>query len=355
MFALGSLYQPQDARTRSVSAENPTGGKGQGARATTGTGARAARDLGVGWKVSPSIELAPEQSAVLADIAGPGIFQHFWLTTAGGYQRSLVLRMYWDGEENPSVEVPLGDFFCNGWNEAALVSSMPVAVNPARGYNSYWPMPFREHALIRLENIGERTVPVYYQLTYAETAVPSDAAYLHATWRRSDPVPYQEVHTIVDGVRGRGQYVGTYLAYQSNSPGWWGEGELKFFVDGDDEFPTICGTGTEDYFGGAWDFEFPKGRYGTYSTPFLGMPQVLTKGPRKIYRPGQRFGMYRWHIPDPVHFAEDLRVTVQALGWGTEGRYRPLEDDLASTAWWYQTEPHTPFPSFPGAEVLMVD
>lgn len=163
---------------------------------------------------------------------------------------------------------------------------------------------------------------------------------------------YKDVHTILDGVKGKGHYVGTYLAWQVNNNGWWGEGEIKFYLDGDDEFPTICGTGTEDYFGGAWNFEFPPGQYGIYSTPYLGLCQVIK--PDGLYRSQQRFGMYRWHVRDPIRFEEDLRVTIQALGWRSGGRYLPLQDDIASTAFWYQTEPHAPFPPLPDRDGLEV-
>ena len=157
----------------------------------------------------------------------------------------------------------------------------------------------------------------------------------------------------MDGVRGRGQYVGTYLAWEVRSPGWWGEGEIKFYLDGDREFPTICGTGTEDYFCGAYNFEnHETHRYQTFSTPYTGMPQVLP--PDRIYVPGQRFGLYRWHIPDPVRFEKDLKVTIQALGWQSGGRYLPLEDDIASVAYWYQVEPHAKFPPLPDKAGLEV-
>ncbi len=145
------------------------------------------------------------------------------------------------------------------------------------------------------------------------------------------------MHAVLDGVSDRGHYVGTYLAWGSNSGGWWGEGEVKFYLDGDTELPTICGTGTEDYFGGAWNFDVPGQGYTAYSTPFLGLPQILR--PDGLYRSQQRFGMYRWHLPDPIRFANDIRVTVQALGWRSGGRYLPLTDDIASTALWYGQSP----------------
>jgi hypothetical protein len=354
---LGNLSRLSEAETRSISAENFTGAKGEGGKATEGTGADAARELGQGWKVSPSIDIGPRETVTLAEIVGSGAIQHIWLTVHPSWWRRLVLRMYWDDEDTPSVEVPLGDFFANGWCERCNISSLPVAVNPAGGFNSYWEMPFRTRALITVENLTpEECRGFYYQVTYALTEVPDDAAYFHARWRRSNPLPYKEVHTLLDGVQGQGHYVGTYLAWGVNNRGWWGEGEIKFYMDGDTDWPTIAGTGTEDYFGGAWNFEHPQGQYGTYSTPFLGLPQVIM--PDGLYKSQQRFGMYCWHVQDPIRFREDLRVTIQALGWRSplEGkqRYLPLQDDIASTAFWYQTEPHAPFPELGDANHLEV-
>ncbi|HET6298457.1 MAG TPA: glycoside hydrolase family 172 protein [Kribbella sp.] len=326
-----------DGRTRSVSPENPTGAKGAGGAATEGTGANAARDLGQGWKVSPSIGIPAGATAVLADLEGPGTIRHLWLTTRPVNWRSLILRIHWEGSATPAVAVPLGDFFCQGWGEFAQVSSLPVAVNPNGGFNCYWEMPYLREARISLENIGPEAARVYFQVDYELGVVDDDPGYLHATWRRSNPLPYQEVHTILDGVTSGGHYVGTYLAWGVNNSGWWGEGELKFYLDGDEEFPTICGTGTEDYFGGAWNFDVPGQGYTAYTTPFLGLPQILR--PDGLYRSQQRFGMYRWHLADPIRFGSDLRVDVQALGWRQGGRYLPLCDDIASTAWWYQREP----------------
>ena len=270
--------------------------------------------------------------------------------------RTLVLRVYWDDEETPSAEVPLGDFFCCGWNERCNIISLPVAVNPAGGFNCYWEMPFRERARVNVENLSPDEVRgFYYQIDYTLTEIPDDRAHFHAQWRRSNPLPYREVHTLLDKVEGQGHYIGTYLAWGVNNNGWWGEGEVKFYLDGDD-FPSICGTGTEDYFGGAWNFEHPKGEYGLFPAPFSGLPQVIK--PDGLYRSQQRFGMYRWHIMDPVRFHKNLRVTVQALGWRSplegKSRYLPLQDDIASTAFWYQTEPHAPFPELPGLNSLKV-
>jgi D-arabinan exo alpha-(1,3)/(1,5)-arabinofuranosidase (non-reducing end) len=335
--SVAGISRLSSARTRSISPENPTGAPGAGGMATDGTGAAAARDLGRGWKVSPSIEIPAGGTAVLGEIDGPGTIRHLWLTTHPNHWRSLVLRATWDGAEAPAVEVPVGDFFCSGWGEFAQVSSVPVAVNPNGGFNAYWEMPFRRSARLTLENLGTEPAVVYFQIDYELAPVGDDAAYLHTQWHRSNPLPRKETHPILTGVTGAGHYVGTYLAWGVNSSGWWGEGEVKFYVDGDEEFPTVCGTGTEDYFGGAWNFDVPGQGYTAYSTPYLGLPQIIR--PDGLYRSQQRFGMYRWHLPDPIRFQRDLHVTVQALGWRSGGRYLPLSDDIASTAWWYQAEP----------------
>ncbi len=347
---LGNLCRLSDAETRSISAENPSGQKGQGGRATEGTGARAARDLGRGWKVSPCIRLQPGEVRTLADVEGPGAVQQIWMTPAGN-TRFLILRMYWDGAQDPAVECPLGDFFASGWGTYAHVNSLAVCVNPRNGFNCYWQMPFRQSCRITVENLAGEDATLFYQINYTLTDVPDDAAYFHAQFRRSNPLPYREVYTILDGVEGQGHYVGTYMAWGSNNAGWWGEGEIKFYLDGDEEFPTICGTGTEDYFCGAWGFAVD-GEYAEFSTPYAGMPQVIR--PDGHGRSQQRFGLYRWHIPDPVRFKQDLRVTIQALGWRNGGRYLPLQDDIASVAYWYQAPPAAPFPELPSKDELEV-
>lgn len=342
-LGLGNLMRLSKAQTRSISAENVTGEKGRGGMATVGTGAAAARDLGQGWKISPSVAIPPGKLVTLADIKGSGAIQHLWVTTHYQNWRSLILRLYWEDAEHPAVEVPLGDFFCNGWCAYSQVNSLPIAVNPNGGFNSYWEMPFRQAARITIESLSDEEIILYYQVDYTLTEVPDDAAYFHAQWRRSNPLPYKHVHTLLDSIQGSGHYVGTYIAWGSNNSGWWGEGEVKFYFDGDTDYPTICGTGTEDYFGGAWNFDVPNQGYTAFSTPFLGLTQILR--PDGLYRSQQRFGMYRWHIMDPIRFQQDIRVTIQALGWRSGGRYLPQQDDIASTAFWYQHEPqHGPSP-----------
>jgi hypothetical protein len=342
----------RQVQTRSISPENPDGRPGGGARATEGTGAMAARDLGPGWKISPSVVVAPGDTYVLGEVDGPGVITHLWATTHPDHWRSLVLRAYWDGDDDPAIEVPYGDFFAQGWGRFAQVSSQQVAVNPHGGCNSYWPMPFRSGARLTLENLGPVPAVVYFQLTYETGDDHTEDGYLHAQWRRSDPLPDRTPHVLLEGVEGAGQYVGTYLAWEVHSTGWWGEGEIKFYLDDDTTHPTICGTGTEDYFGGAWNFDVPGQGYTSYSTPYLGLPQILR--PDGLYASQQRFGMYRWHVPDPIHFADRLRVDVQALGWHDGGRYLPLRDDIASTAYFYLDSTSTrrgPRPTFDAMEI----
>ena len=345
-------------RTRSISPENLDGAKGGGGRATEGTGASCAVDLGPGWKISPSVDIAAGETFEMAAIEGAGKITHVWLTTHRSRWRSLVLRAYWDGAGEPAVEVPIGDFFANGWGQFAQVSSSMIAANPHGGFNSYWPMPFRSGARLTIENLSDTVTTVYYQVTYETGIEPADlgdAGYLHAQFRRSNPLPDRETHPLLVDVEGRGHYVGTYMAWGVNSPGWWGEGEIKFYLDGDRRqsggaFPTIAGTGTEDYFGGAWNFDVPGRGYSDYSTPYLGMPQVLR--PDGLYHSQQRFGLYRWHVLDPIHFEEDLTVDIQALGWRSGHRYNLLHDDIASTALFYLDRPTTTRPPFPDRDAL---
>lgn len=337
--------------TRSITPENPTGAPGEGGKLLEGTGAEAARELGQGWKQSPSVAIQPGEIHTLADIDGSGKITNIWATAHKTAYRALILRIYWDGDTEPAVEVPLGDFFCQGWGEFAQVNSLPIAVNPNGGFNSYWPMPFSSNALITIENTLDTEVFVYYQVTYDLGEFPTAQGYFHAQWRRSNPLPYMETHTLLEGIIGRGQYVGTYMAWGSNSKGWWGEGEVKFYIDSDTDFPTICGTGTEDYFGGAWNFDVEGQGYTAYSTPYLGMPQVIR--PDGLYSSQQRFGMYRWHVVDAIRFSEGLPlVTVQALGWRSKNRYLPLQDDIASTSIFYLDKTSTTRPKAPTADSM---
>lgn len=346
---LDDLWLPSKKESRSISAENPAGDKGAGATQEP-VSSSPARRLGKGWKAMPCVAVPPKETFTIADIQGQGVIRHIWMTLDSKFYSSCVLRMYWDGEKSPSVEVPLGDFFCCGRGVAAPVDSLMVAVNPEGGLNSYWPMPFRNSARLTVENQSEETLPaLFYQVDYTiKEKLPRDARYFHAQYRRENPVKEKKEYTILDGVTGEGTYVGTYLAWVQRHPFWWGEGEIKFFIDGDKEYPTICGTGTEDYICGAWCFN------DTFSHVFSGYPLWFPKGAGKgeDVDPslGVKHGMYRWHVLDPIFFHQDLRVTIQALGWNKDGTFRPLEDDISSVAYWYQTEPHTMFPKLASYE-----
>lgn len=347
---LGSLPLLGQGRTRSISPENPTGEKGKGGMAipdpTEGESfqnARAADILGQGWKVKPFIRINAGETKLIMDVAGPGIIQHIWMVE--GLNRGLVIRCYWDDEDTPSVETPAPDFFAVGHGKFAPVNSAPVVVNPRNALNCYWPMPFRTHAKITLTNeTAEDIKLVTYQITYGETPVPDGAGYFHAQYRRASTAT-QNPYVILDGIKGRGRYVGTFLAYTQLEKGWFGEGEIKFFMDGDERFPTICGTGMEDYFLGSY------GLSQVFSTAYSG--NVLPAN-AKTAEPPQFWSVYRWHIQDPINFDEDLRVTLQALGWENK-KYKKMSDDISSVAYWYQSEPHAPFPKLPAvAERLRV-
>ena len=353
---MGNLHRLSNAETRSISPENFTGEKGKGGMAipdanaprNTANATVPSRDLGQGWKVNPFVTIEPGETYTMAEIDGPGAIQHIWMTPTGNWRFSII-RIYWDDETEPSVEAPVGHFFGMGWNEYSPLNSLPVTVNPGSAFNSYWVMPFRKKARITMTNINDsESMNLYYQVDYTLTDVPDDAAYFHAQYRRTK-VNETSDYTIVDGIKGEGHYVGVYMAWQVNNNGWWGEGEIKFFMDGDKQFPTIIGTGTEDYFLGSYNFD-RNGKYVTYTTPYSGLVQVLP--PEQTYKAGQRFGMYRWHVMDPIRFKKDLRVTIQDLGWRHGHRYLPQQSDISSVVFWYQSEPHANFPTFPSWEDL---
>lgn len=353
---LENLYNPSNSKSRSISPENFTGEKGKGGMATVeeSSSSKAAK-LGQGWKVSPRINIPAGETFTLAEINESGVIRHIWMTPTGEY-RLMILRIYWDGETEPSVEVPVGDFFASGWGlmNEPVINSIAICVNPRSGFNSYWQMPFRNSCKITMENLGEKNSSLYYQIDYALEKVKSDAQYFHAQFRRVNTLPYKKVYTIVDNVKGKGNYVGTFLAHGARQNGWWGEGEIKFYMDGDVEFPTICGTGEEDYFCGSYGYDDREINgemyYTQFSSLYTGFYEV--KDPEIDDFIGI-FGQYRWHIVDPIHFEEDLRITIQSLAWREDG-YLPLEDDLASVAYWYQNEPHNPFPNLPSTDKLSI-
>ncbi len=339
---LGSLPWLDAGQSRSISAENLTGAKGQGGMAIPNPGepkpaasARAADDLGQGWKVKPFLRINAGETVTLMDVDGPGIIQHIWMVE--GLSRANILRFYWDNETTPSIEVPAPDFFAVGHEKFARVNSQVVVVNPANALNCYWPMPFKRHVKVTISNEAAKDLELLaFQINYVLKPVPANAGYLHAQWRRAD-TDTQNPYVILDGVRGHGRYAGTFLAWTQREKGWFGEGEIKFYLDGDQQFPTICGTGTEDYFCGSYGF--PE----SYTTAYAGTTLPSSDG----HETPNYWSLYRWHIMDPIGFNQDLKVTIQALGWGKDGKYKKLSDNIASVAYWYQTEPHAPFPALP--------
>lgn len=351
---LNNLTTKKNIRSFSVSPENPSGGKGVGGMATldVGSAAYAARELGQGWKVNPYIVMSAESKATLADIKGQGAIKHIWITDSAAAGRLLILRIYFDGAENPSVEVPLSDFFASAdYLEYRQLSSLAMCVNPARGMNCYFEMPYFKSFRVELENIGPSPCNIYYQIDCEEKEIPKESLYFHALFHRQNPTEYMKPYVILDGIKGNGHYVGTYMHWGVKSNGWWGEGEIKFYIDSDTDFPSICGTGTEDYFCGAYNFDVG-GKYTEYTTPYSGLSKVrATDG---TYRSQRYFNMYRWHITDPIYFKENLKVTIQALGWRSEGRYQPLMDDISSVAYWYSDTLDDVYPAFPDKNALEI-
>ncbi|KQQ03486.1 MULTISPECIES: glycoside hydrolase family 172 protein [unclassified Rathayibacter] len=351
------LHNRGRVRSRSINAENPDG--------SPGGAATTASDLGPGRKGRAFLPLPAGERLELADIEGPGTIRHIWITvpdtTEGGpfVLRDLVLRIYWDDDEAPAVESPLGDFFCNGFATRALVTSMPIVVAPTGGMNSYFPMPFRSRARIVLDSEHPADVgAVFFQIDYTiDDDVSDDTGYFHAQWRRTDGTAERATdHVILDGVEGAGAYVGTYIALTSLERYWWGEGEVKFYLDSDVEHPTQCSTGLEDYAGGAWAFQDqlsndPPGVPLPFSAPYFGYPHAGSQdttraSPFSTWMPPTH-GMYRWHLPDPVLFTERVRVTLQQIGAWDHGLFE-RSDDIATVAYWYQTGTSTA-PRLPAA------
>ena len=356
---LHGLTVKKDIRTFSISPENLTGEKGKGGMAEEGTASDAAKDLGKGWKVNPYLHVYPGETITLADVSGQGAIKHFWITDNAKGGRYLILRIYFDDSEKPQVEAPLSDFFCNAnYMEYRQLSSLAMCYNPGKGMNCYFEMPYFKGFRVEIENIGYDRCNVYYQIDCEEKKIPEESLYFHAQFRRTNPVGYKEVYTILDNVKGNGLYVGTYMYWDVKTNGWWGEGEIKFYIDGDREYPTICGTGTEDYFCGAYNFDpsvvnkSPNGKYTEYTTPYTGMHKLDSTDGRYIH--SQRFNMYRWHITDPIYFNNDLKVTIQDLGWRDQRRYLPLQDDISSVAYWYSDNLDDDYPAFPSKDDLEI-
>ena len=332
---LGTLARLSNALSRSISAENPTGAKGQGGMATEGTGAVAARELGRGWKISPCVNLPGNSVVVLADVIGPGSIQHIWMTVKPAHWRQLILRLFWDHEETPSVEVPYGDLFCNGWCVPCIVNSLPIAVNPAGGFNSYWEMPFRQHARMTIQNLTPDEVKgFYYQIDYYRFGreLPEEfrTQRFHAQFRFENPCEHYGRNYLFLDATGRGALVGLTLGIQINEPqvDWFvhGGGD-SVLIDGESRSSVLHGIGLEDYFGQSWGVA-------PFQSPYAGC----------TYSGGGKIAIYRFYVAEPVVFHSSIRATMGALANG-----------YSSVAYWYQEEPHKPFFRVPGADDRMPD
>lgn len=302
-----------------------------------------------------AIGVAPGQTAVLLDQQGAGIITHIWFTINSSdryHLKNLVLRMYWDGETSPSVEVPVGDFFGLGLGDYFLYQSALTTVASIKALNAYFPMPFGKSARITVTNEGsEPAENFYYNIDYLTMAeLPPDVGYFHAQYRQSAPTHGWTDHWTnnydppvgdaknLDGknnyvfmeAQGKGHLIGVTQAVLQNQDGWMGEGDDMFFIDGE-TLPSINGTGLEDYYNGAWDFGGEP-----FSYPHNGAPYIVN--PERI---GGQYCLYRWHIDNPVVFQKSLKFTIE------HGHANHRSDDYFSTAYWYQSEPHMPFPALP--------
>ncbi len=302
--------------------------------------------------------IAAGETLTLLDESGPGLVSHIWITIASGdphHLKALVLRMFWDGESAPSVETPIGDFFGLGLGDYFLYQSLPLSVGSDKALNSFFPMPFQKHARITVTNEGDRKVDAFYfnidYRTYAKS-LPGDQLYFHAQYRQATPVPgwtnqwHSNGDPLVDDRKnvngegnyvwmeatGRGHFVGVTMSVLQNQDGWWGEGDDMFFVDGETA-PSINGTGSEDYFLGAWDFGDHPFAYGLFGAPVKGTE-----------RAGSRSSVYRFHLDSPISFTKSLRATIE------HGHANHRSDNFFSVAYWYQSEPHAAFPALPPLE-----
>lgn len=336
----GSAGQVYDLGTglesRSISFENPTGEPGKGGQ--------AASKLGVGRKGFPAKGIASGETVVLCDIAGPGTIRHIWMT--GGFKdktvalRSMVVRAYWDNQEYPSIECPLGDFMGSAHAKINSYQSAVHSIGINAALNIWLPMPFAKHAKMTLTNEGKEKITLFYQIDYTiGDKHPQKFGRLHVCFVRENPTTLKKDFEILPKRTGEGRYIGAVLGIRTLSGNWWGEGEVKVYKDGDTQFPTICGTGSEDYVCLS---------YGMQQTPFLYHGCSLDQN--------GFISMYRWHLPDPVYWKKECRITIQQIGWSPESREKTgsalyeRQDDWSSATFWYEPIPSAKLPDFPTVE-----
>lgn len=336
MYDLGSQLE-----SRSISFENPTGEPGQGGQ--------AASKLGVGRKGFPAKNIAPGETVVLCDIQESGTIRHIWMT--GGFKdrpealRGMVIRGYWDNQEHPSIECPLGDFMGSALARLNSYQSAVHSTGINAALNIWLPMPFRERGKLTLTNEGSTGITLFYQVDYTvDDRHPEELGRLHVCFLRENPTTLKEDFVILPARKGKGRFMGTVLGIRSFEPYWWGEGEIKIYMDGDTDFPTICGTGSEDYVCLS---------YGMQQTPFLYHGCSWNQ---EGY-----ISMYRWHIPDPIYWKEECRITIQQIGYdysridSTGTALYERQDDWSSATFWYEQVPSEPLPPFPDLESRVAD
>jgi len=333
---------PDGVVGRAITWENPTG--------AVGAGGKTASNLGPTRKGSPCIrEIKNGETATLMDIDGCGVIRHIWITIpdrSPQAMRNMILRMYWDGSEVPSVEVPLGDFFGVAHGQRRVLTTAYVTQVLGRGFNSYFAMPFGTHAKITVTNDmpdGKKMGAFFYQIDYElRDKLPANTGRFHAQFRRENPTVMKRDYVILDNVEGPGCFIGCVIGVRALGPHWWGEGEMKFYMDGDTDYPTICGTGTEDYFEAAWGM-------GEYQTPYAGCPMCFTND----FFKNELVSLYRFHEKDPVYFRKSLKATMQQIGWHKELFER--SDDWCSVAYWYQLKPVKQMPPLPDRAARTAD
>lgn len=331
---LGSLPQPKDYRLKRVSSWDQTGGN------------------------ADSKQINPGQTLTVLDEKGPGVISHIWVTIASPenfHLKKLVLRMYWDGEAEPSVETPIGDFFGLGNGDYFLFQSLPLAVGSTKALNSFFPMPFSRSARITVTNEGQRRVDAFYyniDVRVYSKPLPPDTFYFHAQYRQCAPCDGWtsdwksngdnnvdsklnldgEGNYIFMEATGRGHFVGVTQSILQNQDDWWGEGDDMFFVDGE-KLPSISGTGSEDYYLGAWGFSGGATNYLPFGNPVMGG-----------FSAGSRSSVYRFRLDSPIPFTKSIKATIE------HGHANHRSDNFFSVAYWYQAEPHAKFPTLPGVE-----
>ncbi|MCF8225452.1 MAG: DUF2961 domain-containing protein [Bacteroidales bacterium] len=327
--------------SRSISFENPTGAPGEGGKTSS--------NLGVGRKGFPAKWIAPGETVTLCNIKGPGTIRHIWMT--GGFKdkptalRSMVIRAYWEGQEHPSIKCPLGDFMGSANARYSAYQSAVHSTGVNAALNIWLPMPFQDSGKITLSNEGEEGITIFYQVDYTiGDRHPENLGRLHVCFRRENPTTLKKDFEILPSRKGQGRFIGTVLGIRTFEEFWWGEGEIKIYMDGDTEFPTICGTGSEDYVCLS---------YGMQETPYMYHGCSWNRD--------GFVSMYRWHLPDPIFWQEEVRITIQQIGYNWEYAQAgdpPLyerQDDWSATTFWYESVPSDPLPGFPSLEVRIAD